>query len=81
MASMLSATEIVRDNDDGTITPVAGATIKVHKVADGALLTTLVADAGGFVAATSLDVSAGTLVRASVSLGNGVCGYAEETTT
>lgn len=72
--------DILKDNNDGTVTPVANQTIKVYDVTNGVALDDLTSDAFGVVAGGSLDVDAGTLVRFSVTRADGLNGCAEQET-
>ena len=71
------------DNDNGTTTPVVGATIHVYDVTHDTALADLptLTDAAGHVPAGTLAVAAGTLIRFWVSLGKGMVGFWEEETT
>lgn len=71
------------DNNDGSTTPVVGATIHVYDVTNDTALADLptVTDASGHVPAGTLAVAAGTTIRFWVNLGNGLVGLWEEETT
>lgn len=72
--------EVVIDNDDGTFTPVASTAVKVYDVTHGAALSDTASDADGTVPSASVAVAAGTVLRFSVRLANGLAGCAEQTT-
>lgn len=69
------------DNNDGTSTPVVSTTISVYDASNNAALADTATDANGIVPAGSVAAAAGTLLRFSFALGNGICGYAEIFTT
>lgn len=73
--------DVLIDNDDGTTTPVASATIKVYDVTNSAALSDTASDADGIVAGASVAVAVGTLLRFSFSKTNGICGFSEVVTT
>jgi hypothetical protein len=70
------------DNDDGTVTPVPFATLKIFDVTnDVPLVGTVATDASGHVAGDTLPVAAGTLVRFRLEHdGKGRAAYNEVTT-
>jgi hypothetical protein len=72
--------ELLIDNDDGTFTPVPSTAVKVYDVTNSAALDDTASDSNGTVPGASVAVAAGTLLRFSFRLANGICGYAENTT-
>lgn len=81
MASNYLSFEVLIDNDDGTTTPMPSQTVHVYDVTHTTALADIASDANGHVAAGTVTPTVGTLVRFSVSLANGQCGYKEEVTT
>lgn len=81
MPSNYPAFDVLVDNDDGTTSPVPSTTIKVYNVTGSAALADLASDADGHVAAGTLAVAVGTLIRFSFSRTNGQCGFSEVLTT
>ncbi|HWQ34342.1 MAG TPA: hypothetical protein VNQ79_15950 [Blastocatellia bacterium] len=80
MPSNYVAFDVLIENN-GQAVPAAGATVKVWNVtADADLGVTLTADSSGIVAAGTLNVPAGTLVRFRVEDFHGRAGFAEQTT-
>jgi hypothetical protein len=75
------AFEIRIDNDDGTLTPVPLQTVKVYDVTHAAALADTASDANGTVPGASVAVAAGTRLRFSVQLANGLAGCAEQVTS
>jgi hypothetical protein len=74
------AFELLIDNDDGTFTPVASTAVKVYDVTNSAALADTASDADGTVPGATVAVAAGTTLRFSFRLANGICGYAEDVT-
>lgn len=72
--------EALIDNDNGTFTPLALATVHVYDVSADEALDNTASDSQGTVPGASVDVPAGTLLRFSVRLANGLAGYAEAVT-
>lgn len=60
------AFEVKIDNDDGSFTPVPLQTVKVRDVTNSTNLTDVASDANGIVAAGTLSVDVGTLIRFTV---------------
>ncbi len=81
MPSDYTAFGVVIDNDDGTRTPIASATIAVYDVTHSAALADTASDADGHVEGDTIAVDAGTLIRFSFSRADGICGFAEVLTT
>ena len=81
MASNFLTFDILRDNDDGTVTPVGSQTVKVYDVTHSAALADTASDANGIIAGGFLPVDAGTLIRFSVSRADWLNGCAEQVTT
>jgi hypothetical protein len=81
MASNYASFEVKIDNDDGTTSPCALQIVKVYDVTNAAALADLQADANGIVAAGSLPVNPGTLIRLSFLRPDGIAGYTEITTS
>jgi len=75
--STYPAFDVKIDNDDGTTTPCPLQVVHVYDVTNGAALADVTADAAGVVAAGSLSVAAGTLIRFSFARADGICGYSE----
>jgi hypothetical protein len=80
MPSDYAAFEVLTDNDDGTFTPVALATVKVYDVTHSAALADTASDGDGTVPGATVAVDAGTTLRFSVQLANGLAGCAEQVT-
>lgn len=80
MPSAYAARELLIDNDDGTFTPVPSTAVKVYDVTHSAALADTASDSNGTVPGATVAVDAGTLLRFSFRLANGICGYAEDTT-
>jgi hypothetical protein len=80
MPSDYAPFEALIDNDDGTFTPAASATVKVYDVTNGAPLADTASDAGGTVPGATVAVDAGTRLRFSVQLADGLAGFAEQVT-
>jgi len=76
-----SAFDVKIDNRDGTFTMLGSQTVHVYDVTHSTALSDLTSDADGHVASGTLAVAVGTVIRFSVSRADGVCGYAETTTT
>lgn len=72
--------ELVIDNNDGTFTPVPSTAVEVYDVTHDVALADTASDSDGTVPGASVAVDAGTLLRFSFRLANGICGYAENTT-
>ena len=88
MPSNYAAFEVKIDNDDGTSTLCALQTVHVFDVDNLVELTDVVTDSAGVVAAGSLPVGVGTLIRfwfakeyVASDPDVGVCGYTEVFTT
>ena len=84
MPSNYTLFEVGVDNDDGTISPVPGATVEVRDVTDPdniVQLADVVADGSGVVAGGVVAVDAGSKLRFTWVAADGRCGYAEEITT
>src|SRR5215831_2073484 len=76
--SYFSAFEVKIDNDDGTTTKCVAQVVKVYDATHSVALTPdLNSDSNGIVAAGSLAVDPGTLIRFSFTRADGICGYAE----
>jgi hypothetical protein len=75
------AFEVKIDNNDGSFTPVASETISVYDVTNDDALADTASDANGHVAGDSIAVAAGTVIRFSFRLANGICGYSEAVTS
>jgi hypothetical protein len=73
--------DVLIDNDDGTTTPVVNKTVHVYDVTHSVALGDIASDGTGHVAAGTLAVSAGALVRFWIDLGNGQVGFNEVITT
>jgi hypothetical protein len=78
--STYAAFELTIDNDDGTFTPVPGATVMVYDVTHAVTLADTASDADGTVPGATVAVAAGTRLRFSVQLANGLAGCAEQVT-
>lgn len=79
--STYSGFDLLVDNGDGTVTPVANQTVNFYNVtADAAVATTATSDGQGHVASGSLNINAGTVVRYWFVTTKGICAF-EETTT
>lgn len=78
--SSYTAFELLIDNDDGTFTPAASTAVQVYDVTHSAALADTASDANGTVPGASVAVAAGTRLRFSFRLVNGICGYAENVT-
>jgi hypothetical protein len=76
-----AAFDVKLDNRDGTETLLPSETVHVYDVTNGAALADIASDANGHVAAGSLAVAVGTLIRFSFHRADGLCGYAETLTT
>lgn len=81
MPSDYAAFEVYIDNDDGTVTPVGGQTVKVFNVTGNAALADTASDVNGTVPGATVAVNPGTLLRFSVQRADGLCGFAEVLTT
>jgi hypothetical protein len=88
MPSNYAAFEVKIDNDDGSSTMLPLQVVHVFDVTNTTILADLTSDSFGIVAAGSLSVAVGTLIRfwfyKTAVAGNaqsGVCGYAEVFTT
>jgi len=81
MPSDYTGFEVLVDNDDGTTTPLPSQTITVYDVTNDDPLSDIASDATGHVDAGTLAVDPGTVVRFSVALADGRCGYKEDVTT
>jgi hypothetical protein len=68
-------------NPDKTESLVAAQAVHVYDVTHAAALADIASDAGGVVAAGTLPVAAGTLIRFSFWRADGECGKLEVTTT
>lgn len=79
--STYPAFEVLIDNDDGTQTPVGLQAVKVYDVTHGAALADTASDANGTVPGAAVAVAAGTRLRFSVQLANGLAGCAEQVTS
>jgi len=79
--SFYAGFDLVIDNDDGTVTPLASATVKVYDATNSVALADLASDPDGHVVAGSLAVAVGTLVRFRVENYQGRAAYAEQVTT
>lgn len=78
--SSYAAFELLVDNDDGTFTPVPSTAVKVYDVTHSAALADTASDSTGTVPGASVAPAAGTLLRFSVHLANGLAGCAEQVT-
>lgn len=81
MASNYVSFDVKIDNDDGTTTPLSLQTVHVYDVTNDEALDDVTSGSTGVVAAGSLDVDAGTLIRFHFQRDDGICGYAEQITT
>jgi hypothetical protein len=81
MPSAYAPFELLIDNNDGTFTPVPSATVKVYDVTNDAPLADTASDGDGTVPGDTVAVDAGTVLRFSVQLDNGLAGCAEDVTT
>lgn len=79
-SSGYSGFDVLIDNDDGTVTPVASAMVHVYDATNGVELTDVATDGVGHVATGTLAVTVGTSVRFWVDLGNGQVGFNEMVT-
>ncbi len=80
--SNYDAAQIWIDNHDGTLTAAVSATVKAWDVdADMDLGVSLLTDGDGILAAGTLAVAVGTVVRFRVENFHGRAGFAEVTTT
>jgi hypothetical protein len=88
MPSDYAAFEVYIDNDNGTVTPVPGQTVKVYDVTDadpetgaGAVaLSDTASDSTGTVPGATVAVAAGRTLRFSVQRADGLTGCAEQMT-
>jgi hypothetical protein len=82
MASDYAPFDVNIDNDDGTLTPVAGVTVKVYDTIGEAYLSDLTTDGDGHIDGDTIAVDPGTTIRFSVQDdGFGRVGYLEQVTT
>jgi hypothetical protein len=75
--SYYAAFEVKIDNDDGTTTMLPAQVVQVYDATNAAAHGTVTSDGTGVVAAGSLPVDAGTLIRFSFTRADGICGYSE----
>jgi hypothetical protein len=81
MPSNYEAFDVKIFNDEGTETLLAGVTLKVYDATNLADLPDVTADGSGQVAAGTLNVAAGTVVRFRLENSMGRAGYWEHVTT
>jgi hypothetical protein len=81
MPSNFIAFDVTIDNDNGSTTPVPGVMIAVYDFTNDVALADIASDVNGHVAADTVEVDAGTSVRFSFQLDNGICGFSEQVTT
>lgn len=81
MPSNYPQIECVLDNGDGTVTELAGATVKMYNVTGASALPDLTADGSGIVPAGTLAVAVGTEIRVTVITATGITAFDEFLTT
>lgn len=80
MPSAYAPFELVIDNNNGTFSSVPSTTVQVYDVTHEVALADTASDSNGTVPGATVAVAAGTLLRFSYRLANGICGYAEDVT-